>query len=100
MHDINAKCQRHFLAISIDPMTIEGASTIRTKMNTAKAFLASTNEYKAYTEGSLLYRRLDPAEEPEPGKGLERGGELRRGDGLSRRPGRVPSMGPEKVFFS
>ena len=44
-------------------------------------------------------RRLDPAEEPEPGKGLERGGELRRGDGPERRPGRVPSMGPEKVFF-
>ena len=47
MHDINAKYQRHFLAISIDPMTIEGESIIRTKMNTAKAFLASTNEYNA-----------------------------------------------------
>ena len=47
MHDINAKYKRHFLSISIDPMTIEGASTIRTKMNTAKAFLASTNEYNA-----------------------------------------------------
>ena len=48
---------------------------------------------------ALDVRRLDPAEEPEPGKGGERGGELRRGDGPERRPGRVPSMGPEKVFF-